>query len=123
MISLNALFALLFFQLIGETITRTLGLPIPGPVIGMLLLFITLLFKDKLVTKIEPTSQFILQNLTLLYIPAAVGIITHFTLLRKEGIPLLITLCLSLMVTVAATAVVMNFFIIRKEKKAFQEAK
>ena len=55
---INALLVLLSFQLAGEIITRTLQMPVPGPVLGMLLLFAALLLRDSLAAKIEPTTQF-----------------------------------------------------------------
>ena len=94
---INALILLLSFQLAGEIITRTLLLPVPGPVVGMLLLFAVLLMRDSLVNKIEPTTQYILKNLTLLYVPAAVGVVVHLNLVRSEGLAIVITLVSSLL--------------------------
>ena len=105
----NAIIILLFFQLIGEIIIRTFSLPIPGPVVGMLLLFVALLLRDSLVSRIEPTGQYILQNLTLLYVPAAVGVVVHLHLIQSEGGAIIITLIVSTLFTIAVTAVSMNF--------------
>lgn len=110
---INALVILLLFQLAGEIITRTIGVPLPGPVVGMLLLFVTLLLRDSLVERIEPTTQYILQNLTLLYVPAAVGIVVHLSLLRSEGVAIVITLVGSLLLTLGVTAVSMNLLLKR----------
>jgi holin-like protein len=79
----KAIIILLSFQLVGEIIIRTLSLPIPGPVVGMLLLFLALLLRDSLVSRVEPTAQYILQNLTLLCVPAAVGVVVHRHLVRR----------------------------------------
>ena len=111
----NAIIILLSFQLIGEIIIRTLSLPIPGPVVGMLLLFVTLLLRDSLVSRIEPTAQYILQNLTLLYVPAAVGVVVHLHLVQSEGLPIIITLVGGTIITIAVTAVSMNFLLRKLE--------
>jgi len=108
-IMVNAIIILLFFQLIGEILIRTFSLPIPGPVVGMLLLFVALVLRDSLVSRIEPTGQYILQNLTLLYVPAAVGVVVHLHLIQSEGGAIIITLIVSSLFTIAVTAVSMNF--------------
>lgn len=105
---INALLILLSCQLVGEIVIRTWALPVPGPVVGMLLLFLALLARDSLAERIEPTTQYILQNLTLLYVPAAVGVVVHLELIRQEGLPIIITLIGSALITVAATALSMN---------------
>lgn len=107
----NAIIMLLSFQLIGEIIIRTFVLPVPGPVVGMLLLFVTLLLRDSLVSRIEPTTQYILQNLTLLYVPAAVGVVVHLQLVQREGLPIFITLVGGTIITIAMTALSMNFLL------------
>ena len=105
---INALLMLLIYQLVGEIIVRATSLPFPGPVMGMLLLFVTLLLRSSLVKKIEKTTQFMLQNLTLLYVPAAVGVMVHLTLLQREGWAIVITLVGSVLVTLGITAVSLN---------------
>ncbi|MGC8054959.1 CidA/LrgA family protein, partial [Salmonella enterica] len=66
---------LLVFQCLGEGTAQLLGLPIPGPVIGMLLLLIAFLSSSRLAQMMEPTSWGILQHLSLLFVPAGVGVI------------------------------------------------
>ena len=107
----NAIIILLSFQLIGEIIIRTFSLPVPGPVVGMLLLFVTLLIRDSLVSRVEPTAQYILQNLTLLYVPAAVGVVVHLHLVQSEGLPLMISLVGSALITISVTALSMNYLL------------
>lgn len=110
---INALIILLLCQLAGEVIVRTLSLPVPGPVVGMLLLFIGLLARDSLVDRVEETTQYILRNLTLLYVPAAVGVMVHLALLQQEGLAIMLTLAGSLLLTVIVTALCMNLLLNR----------
>jgi len=107
----NAIIILLSFQLIGEIFIRALSLPVPGPVVGMLLLFLTLLLRDPLVTKVESTAQYILKNLTLLYVPAAVGVVVHLHLIQREGLPLIVTLIGGSLITIGLTALTMKFLL------------
>ncbi len=108
---INAMLILLVYQLAGEIIVRASALPFPGPVMGMLLLFLTLLLRRSLVEKIEKTTEFMLQNLTLLYVPAAVGVMVHLSLLQREGIAIVLTLVGSVLLTLAITAVSLNLLI------------
>lgn len=107
----NALLALLVFQLIGEVLVRGLGLPVPGPVVGMLLLFAALRMRGAVPKPLESVSQGLLNNLALLFVPAGVGVMVHLELLRGAWLPLLLAIVLSTVVTLAATALVMRWLI------------
>src|SRR4051794_36101034 len=71
---LQAFAVLLIFQCVGEGVGFVTGLPIPGPVIGMLLLFAALLSWPRLLELMEQTAAGLLQHLSLLFVPAGVGI-------------------------------------------------
>lgn len=64
---------LLVFQTLGEGIAYALALPIPGPVIGMVLLFAYLSVSKSAAEKLAPTALEFLKHLSLLFIPAGVG--------------------------------------------------
>lgn len=107
---IGALTQLLVFQLIGEVIARGLDLPVPGPVIGMLLLFIALALRGGPGAELQSTSQGLLQHLSLLFVPAGTGIIVHMHRVADEWLPLLVSLLVSTAVTLLVTALVMQFF-------------
>lgn len=75
---------LLIFQLLGEVLARALHLPLPGPVIGMALLFITLCAVPRLAA-ITATARLLLANLSLLFVPAGVGVVGHLDTFGTEG--------------------------------------
>jgi holin-like protein len=104
-----ALTQLLVLQLVGEVIARGLKLPIPGPVIGMLLLFLLLALRRGPSPELQSTSQGLLQHLSLLFVPAGTGIILHLHRVADEWLPLLLSLLLSTVLTLAVTALVMRF--------------
>ena len=68
---------LLLYQLIGELIVRAFALPIPGPVIGMALLFLTLLARGRVGEELRNGTSALLQHLSLLFIPAGAGVMLH----------------------------------------------
>lgn len=105
---ISALSALLLFQLTGEVLARGLGLPVPGPVIGMLLLFFFLVLRGGPSEELRTTSQSLLQHLSLLFVPAGTGIMLHLHRVSDEWLPLLVSLLLSTLVTLAVTALTMK---------------
>lgn len=110
---IGALTILFVLQLIGEVISRALHLPIPGPVLGMLILFTLLLLRGSLPPALKETAQTILQHLSLLFVPAGVGIMRHYALIQEEWLPVLGTLLLSTIITIAVTAFT-TCFILRR---------
>ena len=99
---------LLACQLAGEVITRFTGLPIPGPVIGMMLLFVGLLIKGSVPDGLQQTSTGVLNHLSLLFVPAGVGVMVHLSLLKAEWDAVLVALIGSTLLTIAVTALVMK---------------
>jgi holin-like protein len=107
-VMLSALTQLLIFQLAGEVIARGLALPIPGPVLGMLFLFVALLIKGGPGENLQTTSQNLLQHLSLLFVPAGTGIMVHLHRVSDEWLPLLASLIVSTLATLIVTALVMK---------------
>jgi len=95
---------LLIFQCLGEGVVFMSKMPVPGPVIGMLLLFGFLLLKKEAVPKLIPGVQELLRHLSLLFIPAGVGIMVHGKTVLDEWIPLVIALVLSTAISIVVTA-------------------
>ncbi|HBN32597.1 MAG: CidA/LrgA family protein [Rhodobacterales bacterium] len=93
---------ILGFQLLGEVIARSLGLLMPGPVIGMVLMLLLFIAKPWIATAIRPTAQGLLGHLSLLFVPAGVGVVGHAAALGSDGLAILLALIGS---TVAAIAV------------------
>ncbi len=111
---LEAFFLLCLCQLVGETLARLLSLPVPGPVIGMALLFVALQLRaawrpDASSTKDQPigaVSGFLLGNLSLLFVPAGVGIVAQLPVLAAHGIGLSVALAVSTVISLSVTALV-----------------
>ena len=68
---------LLLFQLAGEVLVRSLQLPVPGPVVGMLLLLLVLIWRGGPGENLRSAGQGLLAHLSLLFVPAGVGIMVH----------------------------------------------
>ena len=109
---LASLGLILLCQLIGEAVVRGLGLPLPGPVLGLLLLLVLLLVRDHvtLIARgplgnhgVETASKGLLAHLSLLFVPAGVGVVQKLDLLASHGIAIVLVLALSVVVTLLAT--------------------
>jgi len=97
---------LLVFQTVGEVISYALRLPVPGPVIGMLLLFGWLVFDNRLLSVIQSTTSDLLKHLSLLFVPAGVGIMVHASRIGGEWMPIVVALVISTWLAIAVTALV-----------------
>ena len=105
---LYALATLLVFQLIGELISYLLNLPVPGPVIGMALLFLTMVAVPTVAEKLRETAGGLLQHLSLLFVPAGVGVMLHAQRLAEDWLPISASLTVGTATTLAATALVIK---------------
>ena len=110
---INAVGLLLVCQLVGEVIARGLGLPIPGPVIGLVLLFLGLSLIDRSAGVSEETMEDsdlgrvaggLLRSLGLFFVPAGAGVVQHLGLATRYGPRLALALVLSTLVTLVVTA-------------------
>ena len=107
---LIALFGLLFFQLIGELVSEILHIPVPGPVLGMLLLAGWYAVRRR-----EPgrpmryAADGLLRWLGLLFVPAGVGIVASFPALRSAWLPITVALVGSTWLTLLTTALLMQW--------------
>jgi holin-like protein len=110
----GGLAVLLVFQVLGEVVVGVLALPIPGPVVGMVALFVALLVRGDVPQQLRTTAQTLLGHLSLLFIPAGAGIIAHVALLRAAWLPMLVTLLVSTWVTMAVTALVLRLLLRRR---------
>lgn len=99
---------LLLFQLAGELIVRAFGWPFPGPVIGMSLLFLTLLLRGTVSQELRSGTGALLQHLSLLFVPAGAGVMLHLQRIADEWMPLTIALVASTFIGLAVTALVIR---------------
>ncbi len=98
---------LLCCQLVGELIVLATGLPLPGPVIGMVILFIGLVVHGTVPDDLQALAGGLLRHLSLLFVPAGVGVMLHLALIADEWLAISVSLLVSTAVTIAVTAGVM----------------
>jgi holin-like protein len=112
---------ILLCQLAGEVIVRGLVLPIPGPVLGLLFLLLLLLARDRFAALargplqddgVESASRVLLANLSLLFVPAGVGVVQKLDLVAEHGLAIAVVLAISVVLTLLVT--VATFLIVSR---------
>jgi holin-like protein len=115
---LGAITILLVYQLLGEVIALAFKLPIPGPVIGFAALFLTLVVRGAVSDTLRETANGLLGHLSLLFVPAGVGVMVHLGRLRDQWLPIVVALVLSTAITIAVTALVMRGLMRLKRRRS-----
>ena len=105
---IHVLSTLLLSPLGGEQIVRAFVLPIPGPVIGMALLFLTLLARGRVGEELRNGTSALLQHLSLLFIPAGAGVMLHLQRIESEWLPITVALIVSTFAGMAGTGLVLR---------------
>lgn len=103
---LEQLARVLFWLACGEVVSRLGLLPVPGPVIGLVLLYLELAARGRLPDDLGALADRVLGLLGMLFVPAGVGVIAHLDLLRTEIVPIVAAVIGGTAVTVLVTALV-----------------
>ena len=106
---------ILIFSLIGEAISTLFHLPVPGSIIGLVLLFLALEFKIIRLRHIDTVGNFLLSNMTILFLPAAVGIMEKFNDIKDYLLPITIIILGAILLNVAVIGLVVQFVKTRYE--------
>lgn len=102
---LTGFLQILLFQLLGEVLTRITGLPVPGPVVGMVLLFVWLQWRrPQEDAGVLRAGDALLQAMPLFFVPAAVGFVVYAPQLANQWVPALFGALGSWLVVLLATA-------------------
>ncbi len=102
-------------QFVGELIARGLGLPLPGAVVGLALLLVILIARSGPDPALRDTSNGLLRHLSLLFVPAGVGIVTELDALERNWFAILVSIVVSTAATLAVTGWMMQRLLGRAE--------
>lgn len=108
--TLTALLLLFTCQLSGDAIAGALNLPVPGPVVGMLLLLITLIAHKRTPQGLAQTTAPLLKHMSLLFIPAGTGVILYVDLIAAEWPAIIGSIVISILVALLTTAAIFRLF-------------
>jgi len=115
MTMIGAIALLCVCQLAGETLHRLIGVPLPGPVIGMALLLGWLALVRKARPTLEAVSAWLTAHLSIMFVPAAVGLIEQGGVLARFGMALTVATGISALLTMIVTVLVFRWAVRRIE--------
>lgn len=104
--TLGSLALLLLCQTVGEALRLSLGLPLPASILGLLILLGWLALRPKDRPELAAVSAWLTAHLSVLFIPAAVGIMQQAEVFTRYGLGLLTALVTSTLLTMIVTALV-----------------
>jgi holin-like protein len=113
---LRQLAIILSISFMGEVINRLFNAPIPGNVIGMLILLICLLTGVIKTEMIEETVNFLLDHLAFLFLPAGVGLIACLDILKSNWVAILTIVFISTIVVMVSTGLAVQMLMRRRCK-------
>ena len=105
---LRALTVLVACQFVGEVTARAMGLPLPGPVIGLVLMLGILIVRDGPDPALRDTGNGLLRHLSLLFVPAGVGIVTQLDVLARDWLAIVVSILVSTALGLAVTGWLMQ---------------
>ena len=110
---------ILIIYLLGEFLSSFFKLPIPGNIIGMIILFLMLCFNVIKIDNISSVSNFLLDHLAFFFIPAGVGLMTSLNIIKSNWLQLLIVCLCTTVIIIASTGLIVQF--ISKKSKDNEE--
>ncbi|MCA0940341.1 CidA/LrgA family protein [Salipiger pacificus] len=100
----SGIIVLLLFQLCGEVVSRIFALPLPGPVLAMVALVIGMALSERLLALVRPVASFLLQNLSLLFVPVGVGAVARLSDLSAHALAIGVSLIGSTLLAICVGA-------------------
>ncbi len=106
---------------VGNAINKLTGVPLPGGVIGLMLMLALLIWRGGPDQPLKDTSHFLLRNMTVLFIPASVGLITQLQALKQDAVGIGIAIIVSTVLGMAVTALIMHWLAAQGSPEAREE--
>ena len=109
------LLIILGFSFVGDTLSNSLHLPVPGSILGMIFLFLALQFKVLKFTDVDEVGSFLINNMTILFLPAGVGIMAKWSLISDFWWQIAVIVLLALIVNVFVLGHLVQFIKVKYE--------
>lgn len=103
------------FSFVGDTLSNSLHLPVPGSILGMIFLFLALQFKMLKFTDVDEVGSFLINNMTILFLPAGVGIMAKWSLISNFWWQIAVIVLLALIVNVFVLGHLVQFIKVKYE--------
>lgn len=106
---LNQLLIIFTYSILGDIIAKLLPFPIPGSIIGLVLLFFSLKYKLVKLAQIEESGNWLKNNMGIMFVPLSVGIMNYFDLLSQYWLTLIVIIIFSTSLTYLVAAKVAEY--------------
>ena len=103
------------FSFVGDTLSNSLHLPVPGSILGMIFLFLALQFKVLKFTDVDEVGSFLINNMTILFLPAGVGIMAKWSLISDFWWQIALIVLLALIVNIFVLGHLVQFIKVKYE--------
>lgn len=103
---LKAYFFIFLFLGVGELIVYLIDIPVPGNILGMVLIFLTLKLKLLKLETVKPASDTLINYMILFFVPFGVGLMSYFDFIKSNWIILVTAVGLTTLLTLYVTAFV-----------------
>lgn len=108
---------ILGIYLVGEFLSTSLHLPIPGNILGMIILFILLCTKVVKVDNISNVTNFLLDHLAFFFIPAGVGLMASMGIIKSTWWQLLVVCLSTTVIIIGVTGIIVQAISQRTKEK------
>ena len=95
---------------LGEVASRFWPIPLPGSVLGLLLLFLWLSDPSQVPANLGTLADRMLELFGLFFVPAGVGVMLYKSLIQRDFVPILAAVSLGTLVTVCVTGLAASLF-------------
>ena len=99
---------ILILYFIGDFISKTLNIPIPGNILAMILLFLCLCTGVIKLEKVQDISSFFLDHLAFFFIPAGVGLINSFDSIKSSALQIIIICIITTIIVMSVTGIIVQ---------------
>ena len=114
---IGAIALLLTCQLLGEALHRLTGIPLPGAVMGLLLLLLWFVIRPGDRPVLNAVATWLIAHLSIMFVPAAVGLMQQGAVLSRYGVGIVVATALSTVLTLLVTVSVFRFVARRQESQ------
>lgn len=112
---------ILCIYLLGEFISKAFNLPIPGNIIGMIILLILLCTNIVKLEKVETVSSFFLDHLAFFFIPAGVGLLASFDIIKSSLLGILFICIITTSIVIVVTGLIVQALVKINIKSKFKD--
>lgn len=104
----------------GEAISRLSGIPVPGSIVGMILLLILLKTKTLRVEQVSEVTDFLLAHINFFFIPVGVGLMVSYKYLEGHYLAGIVLILVTTAIVMTVSGGVTEILARRREKRVAQ---